>query len=369
MARIVYALSGQGRGHRSRALAIAATLRARGHDVAFCGGGAARRALTARGETVIPVPALAQVVRGNRVRPGATMRRNWRTVLRAPAIAERLADALRQHGPDLLVADFEPFAPRAAARLGVPVVALNHQQVVTETAYALPPSQRLARAVTGAVIRRMAPPKPARTLLPSFFFPPLRRPGRVALVPPIIRPAVQALAPTGGDEVLVYFNETDGAEAVLDALRRVDAVFVCYNFEPPARPDRYPNLRFEPPSTDGFLRDLARCRAVISTAGFTLISEALFLGKPLLAVPNRGLFEHEQWLNAYFLEREGFGEAVLSGALTARDVRTFLRRCPAYQPRLSAFDACGNEAAAAQIESILTPSSAPTLPLRTGLAA
>lgn len=40
------------------------------------------------------------------------------------------------------------------------------------------------------------------------------------------------------------------------------------------------NLTFKPPSKEGFLKDLADCKAVMATAGFTLITESLHLKKP-----------------------------------------------------------------------------------------
>ena len=65
------------------------------------------------------------------------------------------------------------------------------------------------------------------------------------------------------------------------------------------------NLLFRPFSEAGFITDLATCRAVIAGGGFTLMGEALFLGKPMLAVPLEGQFE--QMLNSRYLEREGYG--------------------------------------------------------------
>ena len=58
MARILYALSGQGRGHTSRVLAVSEALQARGHEVHFACGGQAREILTAQGHSVLAVPAL-----------------------------------------------------------------------------------------------------------------------------------------------------------------------------------------------------------------------------------------------------------------------------------------------------------------------
>ncbi|HMB90388.1 MAG TPA: glycosyltransferase family protein, partial [Rhodothermales bacterium] len=113
----------------------------------------------------------------------------------------------------------------------------------------------------------------------------------------------------------------------------------------------YPNLTFKEPSLDGFLEDLATSRAVLCTAGFTLISEALYLGKPLLVVPNRGIFE--QTLNALFLKREGLGEAVIGRCITTEDVQHFLSRLDTYEKHLRDRPACGNANAIACIERVL----------------
>ena len=362
MSRILYALSGHGRGHTSRALAVAASLRKRGHTVAFCCGGPARKRLEAQGEPVVPVRALPLVVEANRVRLLRTVCRNARTVLSAPQIVRQLAEKLSAWSPDLLVADFEPFSPWAARRLDVPVVALSRQHVATEAMHRLPVRLWPAAFFTALVVRCLTPCRPAHVLLPSFSDLSLKRPNRVTLVPPPLRPDVQSLAPTRGEHVLVYYNQTRGSEHVLDVLRQVDASFVLYNFSPPARPAAYPNLTFKRSSRDGFLHDLASCRAVLCTAGFTLISEALYLNKPLLVVPNRGDFE--QRLNARLLEQEGLGEAVSGRPLTARDLTNFLRRSVAYTARRPGHAACGNHAAVTQIQCVLARRTVRTDPPR-----
>ncbi len=350
MARIIYALSGQGRGHTSRGMAITAALRERGHTVVFCGGGTAHEILKKEGETVIPVPALRQIMEANRVQYGSTLCCNGKTLLRAPAIINRLEDAFRAIDPDLLITDFEAFAPHAARRLDLPVLSFNHQQVVTEMQYRLPMRHWAASTLTGLAIRLIAPRSPEHVLLTSFFYAPLKHPNRTTLVPPIIRPAVQELAPTSGDPILVYFNHPDGACHVLDVLQQVDASFIVYcETSPAAAPPE--NVIFKEPCLRGFLDDLAASRGVLCTAGFTLISEALYLGKPLLVVPNQGIFE--QTLNAIFLEREGLGKAVLDRPLTPSDVKDFLKHRHDYRARLRNYAACGNHQAVECIEDIL----------------
>src|SRR5258708_33280558 len=65
------------------------------------------------------------------------------------------------------------------------------------------------------------------------------------------------------------------------------------------------NLGFQPFGEEKFIDALASCKAVIAGGGFTLMGEAVFLHKPMLAVPLARQFE--QVLNARYLEREGFG--------------------------------------------------------------
>ena len=51
------------------------------------------------------------------------------------------------------------------------------------------------------------------------------------------------------------------------------------------------------------MSELAQCDGVITNAGFTTTSEALFLGKPLIAIPMRG--QIEQSYNAFALKKMG----------------------------------------------------------------
>lgn len=351
MARIIYALSGQGRGHTSRVMAISDALRHRGHEILFCCGGTAQDILEAKGETVLQVPAVRQVLKGNKVQVHKTLLCNSQSIRNLSPLVSDLADAFADFRPDLLITDFEAFSPRAAERIGLPILSFNHQQVISETSYALPIRYYPDAALARLAIYLIAPRRPDHILLSSFFFPPVKRPDHTTLVPPIIRSAVQNTQPRQGDHVLVYYNQPEGANHVLEILRLVDASFIVYNFDPPTNPDSYPNLQFKSPCIDGFLTDLATSRAVLCTAGFTLISEALYLGKPLLVVPNRGIFE--QTINALFLEREKLGNAILHRPLQTRDVTTFLNHLDTFEARLRNRPACGNTEALDCIEKVL----------------
>ena len=94
------------------------------------------------------------------------------------------------------------------------------------------------------------------------------------------------------------------------------------------------NLRYRPFSEDGFIDDLRTARGVIASGGFTLMGEAVYLRRPMLAVPVGGQFE--QVLNARYLEAEGYGLG--ADELTPERLSEFLERLPDFERRLAGYN-------------------------------
>jgi uncharacterized protein (TIGR00661 family) len=326
---------------------VAEALRPRGHRVSFAADAPAADRLSAVG-SVYRVPGLRQVLRENRVRMLATARANLGLTWRSPEIIVDAARWLERAGADIVVADHEPFVGRAANRVGIPVVALSHQLVLTEARPRVPLRHFLAALGTAAGIGILAPPAPEAHVVPSFFFPPPRRGSDAVFVPPILRNDVLAARARAGSRLLVYVNEGDGMAPLLDALAEVGVPADVYGLDPGLGAP--PGIRLRPPSRAGFLADLAACRGVVATAGFTLLSEALHLGKPVLALPNAGFFE--QAVNALALQEQGRGEA-LFGSLTADALRGFLDRADRYRQPGTDGGTVGREQAADVVERVL----------------
>lgn len=368
MARIIYALTSQGRGHSSRVTAMAEALEDRGHELLFCAGGEAGELLARQGRAVIDVPVLRHLMHNNEIRLWTSLFSMSMQTLTTRDVVAPLAEAFAKFEPDLLISDFESYSIRAAKRIGVPLICFNHQQVLTHTRYDVPGRYAWDAWVARLVVNTAMPRRPEHVLVSSFFYPPLRDPGAATLVAPILRRAVREIEPSAGEHVLVYHNDPTGTLGLLEAMGAVgEQRFIAYNFEAlrgealrgdadaPGR-ERFPNIEFKQPDVQGFLADLASAKAVISTAGFTLISEALYLGKPMLLMPNGGIFE--QTLNALYLEREGLGEAVLHRVPSAEDLRGFLQRHQRYADRRAERLRCGNDDAVACIEGVLDRLSA-----------
>jgi uncharacterized protein (TIGR00661 family) len=150
--------------------------------------------------------------------------------------------------------------------------------------------------------------------------------------------------PMDRDFVLVYV--TSVAAELTDVLKSVRQRFVCYGF---GREGTDGNLEFRKPGLDTFLRDLSGCRAIIANAGFSLISEALYLGKPYLAWPVKRQFE--QVFNAYYVGKMGYG--AYWDDLNKERVESFLFNLETYRENLAAYPRQDNSALLGKLDALL----------------
>jgi UDP:flavonoid glycosyltransferase YjiC (YdhE family) len=108
------------------------------------------------------------------------------------------------------------------------------------------------------------------------------------------------------------------------------------------------NVTYRRPCNTSFLEDLARCRAVLSTAGNQLVGEALHFGKPMLVHPERCV---EQRLNAAAVSRLGIGQKTRHEDISADVIQRFLREAPHYEAGSRGLVQDGRADALAAIES------------------
>jgi uncharacterized protein (TIGR00661 family) len=88
-------------------------------------------------------------------------------------------------------------------------------------------------------------------------------------------------------------------------------------------------LSFHAINERAFVDDLAGCAALVSAAGNQLLGEALYLGKPVFAIPEE--LHHEQQINACFLKQMGAGDWVTLERFTSDPLTRFLSRLDDYR--------------------------------------
>jgi uncharacterized protein (TIGR00661 family) len=210
-------------------------------------------------------------------------------------------------GYDLVITDFEPITARVARRFGIPSIGFGHQYAFR---YGVPIAGW--NPVSLWVLRHFAPTDIALGLHWHHFGHPILPP----VVPESLRPSVT----THPRKVLVYlpFESLAEVEELLRPLRSFQFyVYGCQGIRDQADQD---HLHLRPYSRSGFLSDLESCGGVICNAGFELLSEALHVGKKLLAKPLQG--QMEQLSNALAISQLGLGSVMSS--LDRRQVERWL---------------------------------------------
>jgi uncharacterized protein (TIGR00661 family) len=343
--RILYGVTGEGMGHAMRSRVMAEHLRGRGHEVKLVASARAHGYLARWFDDVVPIPGFAMTYRDGavaRARTVLSVGRSARAAVRDTVALYRRAISGFQ--PDVCISDFDSFSHVFGKVFDRPVISIDHQHVIDRCHHAPAVKHRLPRdfRLTRALVRAKVPGC-AHYLVTSFYFPPPKR-ARTTLVGPILRPEITVLAPERGDHVLVY--QTAHATGELIALLRAvpEQRFVVYARGGDAT-GTAGNVTVRAFDERAFLADLATARAVIANGGYTLLSEALYLGKRVLSVPLRN--QGEQELNAAYLAELGLGLAVRR--LDIDTVRRFVRGDSAPARRVEA----GNAQAAATIDRLL----------------
>ena len=113
-------------------------------------------------------------------------------------------------------------------------------------------------------------------------------------MPPLLRDPLARHRVTDDGSLLVYLLHADYAPRVEAwAARHPETRLHVFwdRADAPVALDRGPNLTFHRLDGAHFLRRMAACHALVCTAGFESVCEAMYLGKPALMVPVGGHFE------------------------------------------------------------------------------
>jgi uncharacterized protein (TIGR00661 family) len=138
----------------------------------------------------------------------------------------------------------------------------------------------------------------------------LKSTDKITVVPPLLREEVKELTPTSDDFFLTYMvNSGYGDEVLSFAKANPHLNIRAYWDKKDAAETEYPlaNLSFHRVHDQNFLRDMAACKGLVSTAGFESICEAMYLGKPVMVIPVKG--QYEQACNALDTVQSGAGIA------------------------------------------------------------
>ncbi|MCY3730408.1 MAG: hypothetical protein OXF98_03635 [Rhodospirillaceae bacterium] len=302
--RILYGVQTTGRGHLVRAGPMIAALKHLGHEV----------------HTLFSGPALDPawldpVFRPFSVRRGLTfVTRRGRIRYLPTALQLRIGElesdvyGFDTTGVDLVVTDYEPLTARIGWLRDIPRIGIGHLYAFSHPGVPVAGANLLNRTI----MKTFAPASIPLGLHWHHFDAPI--------LPPTI--AMDGPDPDEvQDDLIVVYMPFESIDEVIGALTPISHRLFRFYCQI-GSPERHDNVQLRPFGRASFVADLRRCAGVVTNTGFTLISEALHLGKKILTKPL--MHQTEQESNALALERLGL--ATVTRRLATETVRDWLDR-------------------------------------------
>ena len=324
---VFYCVCGEGMGHSIRTGVIVDRLKEK-YDIYIFTHGNAYDYLSSKFDNVFKIGGFNTVYINNKVDNVKTLvsalKRNPQNM---KSSYEELYKKAKELSPDVIITDFEIYSTYVSKLLNIPLISLDNMHIITQADISYPQNQRIEMLKAKAVIKTYVV-KPKIHIITSFFYPKVRGNHHAVIYPPIIREDILKLEPSEGDHIIVYQTSKESVKLVKRLKALKDEKFIVYGFN---KEEVDGNLTYKLFNEDVFYDDLASAKAVVCNGGFTFISEAITLKKPIYSVPAKGNFE--QVLNGYYVQRLGYGE--YHEVMSVNRLAKFLKKLPKYQKRLS----------------------------------
>lgn len=192
---------------------------------------------------------------------------------------------------DLIISDFEPITAWAAIRQNKLSIGLSNQASLLSSDVPKPDSKDF---VGRFIIRNYAPA--------SFYFGFSYEKYGSRIYTPVIRKSLRETAVSDLGHFTVYLPSY-ADERIAECLCQIDSA-KFHVFSKSAKTAYVAdNVEFYPLNKESFETSFASCHGVITAAGFGTTTEALFLGKSLLVIPQK--HQYEQACNALALKQMG----------------------------------------------------------------
>ena len=349
--KILYGVVGEGMGHATRSRVILDAL-TRKHEVHVVVSGRAYDFLSARFPkgTVHKIWGATIAYEDNAVSKLKTAIQNAKAaVAGVPENVKQYFEISEKFRPEAVVSDFDTFAYLYGKNWMLPVISVDNMQIINRCKHdpALTAGHEADFQLTRNIVKGKLPGC-HHYLITTFFYPELRK-DRTTLLPSILRPEILSAKREKGEHLVVYQTSTSNKD-LPEILRKSGYQCRIYGLRRDLKEDLVDGpLTYKPFSEKGFIDDLRTCKAVVANGGFTLMSESVYLHKPMLSLPVAGQFE--QVLNARYLEQMGYG--LYAPELTADGLKKFLLQLPFFEEKLAAYQQDGNKLLLAKLDELL----------------
>jgi len=347
--KVLYGVPGEGMGHATRSKVVIDHLIKKGHQLCVVSSGRAFQFLDKSFPSkVIEIKGFHFAYKNAEVSKMATFMSNFKSAGKNLIYNTGKKILIqRSFSPDVVITDFESFSFLFAKEHRLPIISIDNMQVMDRCILDITISKeeksnyQLAKNIVKAKVLGCD-----HYLVSSFFEAEIEK-KNTTLVPPIIRESILNAARFNGKHILMY-QTSSSLRTVKETLQQLpNETFFVYGMNQDYTEG---NVTFKPFSEDGFIKDLASAKAVIANGGFSFISEAVYLKKPVYSFPIHNQFE--QWMNAAYIEKSCYGRHF--DTLQPDGLKSFLYDLSSFEYKLSQYQQSGNEVLFTKLDSLLS---------------
>lgn len=243
---------------------------------------------------------------------------------------------------DFAISDLEPLLPRVSVIRGKPFLTLDNQHAMLYgdlNSLKLNVLERIEHFFICMLLIGYHP-RSDLSILTSFCKVPIkeRYKKKVAVVGPLMRHQITSKQAEAeyGDYILIYAH-TIVRDKLFTMIKEIPhekfVIFTLPDADFEQRVEEYAHIEYQPINPDKFIDYLTKCKAVISTTGNTLLSEAIYLKKPYYGISLEGLFE--QRMNLYLLKKFEWGEGCSVTKIDTAGITAFIENIECYKHNLT----------------------------------
>lgn len=239
---------------------------------------------------------------------------------------------IKQLNPDVLLTDGEPISFYAAKMSGLKCISIDNPQAVLHRKYDVTIKEIIPWMIFSIAIK-LSIFHADKYLIYDFSDKQVAQPN-IIFLKPLIQKGIQQQTPTYGDHIFVY-QTSDSNSNLISLLQKINEKFIIYGFNINHKKN---NMQFKKFNENEFYSDISKAKAIITNGGFTVLSEALYLKKPVFSIPVQ--YQFEQIINGKFISQLGAG--VSTKNVTESKLKKFISNLDTYQQKLRIYET-GNQ--------------------------
>ena len=319
--RIAFAVQGEGRGHLTQAIAMADVLRKNGYILTCVIVGSSKNRqlpdffIKKFNVPVVTVasPNFVTDKNSKSINLAKTMAQNIMQMARYAGSVKKIKDLLKEYQPDLLINFYEPLIGWLAVTSKTPfkIISVAHQFIYLHPLFKFPGGEKI-ESLAIKWYTKMTALGSSKLLAISMYNLPTDTNEKLQVCPPLLRTELFGLRPKEDDFVLVYLLNSGYIPEIISYHKKDPSMkLICFTDSKEVK-EHYKgklvvdeNLIFYSLNDVKFLDLMSRCKALVCTAGFESVCEAMYLDKPVMMVPVAG--HYEQYCNAVDASKIGAG--------------------------------------------------------------